>query len=66
MNYIAFITWKKLHPACRNSTLGTRSNIEDIDGILIYNMTELDSGSVYDITVMISNAAGNATSNYEN
>ena len=61
VNYIAFVTWRKLHPACRNSTLGT--NIEDIDSILMYNITELDAGSLYDISVVISNAAGNATSN---
>ena len=61
VNYTAFVTWRKLHPACRNSTLGT--NIEDIDSVLVYNITELDAGSSYDITVVIFNAAGNATSN---
>ena len=58
VNYTAFVTWRKLHPACRNSTLGT-----NVDSILMYNITELDAGSLYDISVVISNAAGNATSN---
>ena len=61
VNYMAFVTWRKLHPACTNGTVGT--NIEDIDSILMYNITELDAGSLYDISVVISNAAGNATSN---
>ena len=61
VNYTAFVTWRKLHPACRNSTVGT--NIEDIESVLTYNITELDPGSLYDISVVMSNAAGNATSN---
>ena len=61
VNYMAFVTWRTLYPACGITTLGT--NIEDIDSILTYNITELDAGSLYDISVVISNAAGNATSN---
>ena len=61
VNYTAFVTWRKLYPACGITTLGT--NIEDIDSILMYNITELDAGSLYDISVVISNAAGNTTSN---
>ena len=61
-NYTFIVTWEKLSP-CSDSENGYTMNVTAAQTEWVtQTITGLDEGSTYTITVTVSNAAGNVTS----
>ena len=56
-DYSITVTWRKLYPCPDDNTMYAPSSLME------YLITGLDEGSTYNITVTVTNAAGNSSSN---
>ena len=56
-DYSITVTWRKLHPCPDDNTMYAPSSLME------YLITGLDEGSIYNITVTVTNAAGSSSSN---